>query len=235
MHSLARLTAPVTIAHRAGNAIEDVRKATAAGVDVVEADLWLHRGRLEVRHSKTLGPFPVRWDRWWIDFAPGPCLDLHMLLETLGPGTTVMLDLKGRNRDLPRRLLQTYRAARPGQGILVCSQTWSFLDALEDEPDVDTVCSIGNRRQLRRAWPMLEQQRYDAVSIHSRLLTRDTVHRLRQHVDSIITWPINDRARFNRVRDLGITGVISDSLPLLHEIEREKAGLSRQPEPESIT
>jgi hypothetical protein len=45
-----------------------------------------------------------------------------MRCETLKPETAVMLDLKGRNPDLPRRLVEEMRRVRPGTQILVCSQ-----------------------------------------------------------------------------------------------------------------
>ena len=34
------------------------------GADLVEADVRLYRGRLEVRHLRTVGPLPILWDRW---------------------------------------------------------------------------------------------------------------------------------------------------------------------------
>ena len=57
-------TEPLTVAHRAGNDLAALREACSAGVDLVEADLRYHRGRLEVRHLKTMGPVPLLWDRW---------------------------------------------------------------------------------------------------------------------------------------------------------------------------
>ncbi|TVR69715.1 MAG: glycerophosphodiester phosphodiesterase [Sphaerobacteraceae bacterium] len=217
-HPLARITPLVTIAHRAGNSIELAQQATGAGVDIVEADLWLHSGRLEVRHSKTIGPLPLRWDRWWIRLYPPTCLDLETLLCELDPETTVMLDLKGRNPDLPGKLLEICRRVRPDQQILVCSQTWPMLEQLRHEPDVAVIYSIGNRRQLARAWTMLEGEGCDAVSIHSDLLNPDSIRKLLARVPAIITWPINDHARLERVRRLGVTGIISDSLELLDEV-----------------
>ena len=47
---------PLAIAHRSGNHLERLQPAVAAGADLIEADVWLHRGKLEVRHLKTLGP-----------------------------------------------------------------------------------------------------------------------------------------------------------------------------------
>jgi glycerophosphoryl diester phosphodiesterase len=221
-HPLSELPRPVTISHRAGNDIRTARRAAESGVDIVEADIWRYQGRLEVRHSKTVGRLPLRWDRWWIRFYPPPALELADLLRELETETTVMLDLKGNDPSLPRELLEICRRERPGMPILACSQTWSYLEQLRHEPDVSVIYSIGNRRQLARAWKMLEQEGYDAVSIHNEILTPETTSQLLDRVQAIITWPINDHYRLDRVSRLGVTGVISDSLDLLREIEQEK-------------
>lgn len=227
-HPLRAIDPPITIAHRAGNSVVQAKAAEASGTDVVEADVWLHRGRLEVRHAKTLGGVPVRWDRWWIDLRPSPCLDLAGLLQSISPDTLVMLDLKGRNPGLPARVLEESRRVRPEVGILACSQNWGMLARLRDEPDVALVYSIGNRRQLARSWRMLEQEGVDAVSIHTRLLNPKTVRQLRERVPVIITWPINTRPAYDRVRQLGVDGLISDSPAMLEEIARDKAAGSRR-------
>ena len=57
------------IAHRAGNDPAHARSAWEAGADLIEADVWLYRGRLEVRHTKTMRGLPLLWDRW--SLAPG--------------------------------------------------------------------------------------------------------------------------------------------------------------------
>ena len=221
-HPLLAMPAPVTIAHRAGNSLDGLKRAQDAGVDVIEADLWLYQDRLEVRHSKTLGPLPLRWDRWWIAFRPAPALTLEQLLCSAASDTTIMFDLKGRSSDLPLRLLETFRRERPGAPLLVCSQTWRYLEQLRGEPDVAVVHSIGNRRQLARAGQMLERDGWNAVSIHKELLTSESMRHLLGRVRTIVTWPINDEQSLERVRGLGVSGVISDSLELLSRIEQEK-------------
>ena len=55
---------PFVVAHRAGNDLGTLRRAEALAIPLVEADVHLRRGRIEVRHLKTLGPLPVLWDRW---------------------------------------------------------------------------------------------------------------------------------------------------------------------------
>lgn len=222
VHPLISTPAPVTVAHRAGNDINICRKAIDVGVDVVEADIWRYEERLEVRHSKTIGRLPLRWDKWWIKFNPPPAMELADLLLELDAYTTVMLDLKGNDPALPRQVLETCRRVRPGLPILACSQTWSYLEQLRHEPDVMVAYSIGNRRQLARAWKMLENEGYDAVSIHNQLLTPQITQQLLERVSAVITWPINDQALLDHVLQLGVTGVISDSLELLREIEQKK-------------
>ena len=43
------------VAHRAGNTPDLLTAALADGADLVEADVHLYRGRLEIRHTKTMG------------------------------------------------------------------------------------------------------------------------------------------------------------------------------------
>jgi glycerophosphoryl diester phosphodiesterase len=222
-HGLLDLPKPITIAHRAANDLAYARKAELARVNVIEADIWLYQNRLEVRHSKTIGPLPLRWDRWWIRFWPEPDLTLDQLLGAVSQDTVIMFDLKGSHPDLPRRLMDTIRTARPGTQIVVCSQTWPYLERLKHEPDVSVVYSIGSTRQLGRAWEMLEREGYDAVSIDCRLLTEETTRQLLERVPVVVTWPINDQDTLNRVLGFGVTGVISDSLELLEEIEQRRS------------
>jgi glycerophosphoryl diester phosphodiesterase len=217
-HALAEHSFPVTVAHRAGNAISTALAAESAGVDVIEADLWLHRGRLELRHSKTLGPVPIRWDRWMLETTAVPALELGELLRALRPETLVMLDLKGRHPDLPGRLRDELHKEGRGRKFLVCSQNWRMLDELQGDPNISIVRSIGSRRQLLFAWSRLSQVGYDTVSIHMRLLDATTVRRLKQHVSHVITWPVNTSKQLERVEDFGADGVISDNPQLLANI-----------------
>ena len=90
------MSAPgILVAHRAANTPATLRAAQGA-VDAVEADVHLFRGRLEVRHAKTVGPVPLLWERWYLlpRDTPRPLLgDLLAAAESLD--TALMLDLKG--------------------------------------------------------------------------------------------------------------------------------------------
>ena len=100
---------PFVIAHRSGNSLLALRTAEAHGVRVIEADVHLFRGRIEVRHLKTLGPVPVLWDRWKLASPFGPRLVLAELLDAAGPQTELVLDLKGRERRLATAVLDMLR------------------------------------------------------------------------------------------------------------------------------
>src|SRR3954470_21371543 len=95
---------PFLVAHRAGNDLALLRRAERVRARLIEADVHLRRGRLEVRHLKTLGPLPVLWDRWYLASPRTPRLELQELLASAAPDTALMLDLKGRDPELSRRV-----------------------------------------------------------------------------------------------------------------------------------
>jgi len=108
---------PFLVAHRAGNDLALLRRAESVSPRLIEADVHLWRGRLEVRHLKTLGPLPVLWDRWYLAPLGTPRLDLATLLASAHRDTALMLDLKGRDPQLARRV-----AAQITRPVSVCSR-----------------------------------------------------------------------------------------------------------------
>lgn len=91
------------IAHRAGNDPAAARAALLAGADAVEADVYVFRGRIEVRHARTLGPwwsrrFEVDGRRPRLIAASEPRLVLQEIVDAAGPDAPVMLDIKGAGR-----------------------------------------------------------------------------------------------------------------------------------------
>jgi glycerophosphoryl diester phosphodiesterase len=203
------------VAHRAGNDLERLVPALAAGADLVEADVHAHRGRLEVRHTKTLGPLPWLWDRWYLVPASDPRLYLHGLAEALPPTSHVMLDLKGWHPRLGARVRDTMAAAAPGAPYTVCSRTWSALRAFDALPHVRVVHSVRNRLELRLLLHRLRTRPTWGVSIHRDLLTAGTVRRLHEHAEVVMTWPVNTPDALMAVREVGVDAVISDHLEAL--------------------
>lgn len=195
------------VAHRAGNDLARLRTAEALRLPLVEADVHLFAGRLEVRHRKTVGPIPILWDRWELAPPWAPRMLLGELLGAASPGTELMLDLKGHDPRLPRRMLAAIDAAGLPGRLTVCSQDWRLLEPFGDRPGIRVVHSVGNARQLarlrRRRGPLA------GVSIHQRLLDPAVVDELRRRAGLILSWPVESVAEARRLAAWGVDGLIS--------------------------
>lgn len=218
---------PLTVAHRAGNELPSLRTACEAGVDLIEADVRYSRGRLEVRHTKTMGPVPLLWDKWFI--APGwrPRLSLDELLAA-APDCELMLDIKGGDERFPREIARAVRDALPGRAYSVCSQFWRLLEPFHDEPAARVIHSIGSTAMLRNVRPHLVRHPAEAVSIHRKLLTPAVVEDLFERVSIIMTWPVNRESDLRALQAMGVNGFISDNLDLLRQVVRERETAARR-------
>ena len=212
--------APLTIAHRAGNDLSRLAEAAAAGVDYAETDLWLHRGRLEVRHDRTAGPLPFFWDRWSLMPKRYSLLRAEQVLAA-SPAPKPLFDLKGRARGLAPALAKAIDAAGASERSAFCGH-WGHLDRLAALlPSVPRYYTLGRLDDLSAFRPRLARRDIYGISIDSRFLTREIVAELREAgVTSIITWAVETAEDAARVFDYGVSGVTSDSLELLISIRK---------------
>lgn len=197
------------VAHGAGNHLDLLRASEAAGLAFAEADVHLFRGRLEVRHLKTLGPVPVFWDLWHVAPPWRPRLLLADLLAAAAPTTELMLDLKGRTPRLAELVAQAIDPYLGQRRLTVSARFWPLLERFEGLP-VRRLHSIRSARQLRALIRQSAGGRLDGVSIHERLLNLDAVAELRRIAAVVMTWPVNDAERAGELLRLGIDGLISD-------------------------
>lgn len=207
---------PFLVAHRAGNSLVGLRAAENLQSTLVEADVRLFGGRLEVRHLKTVGPLPILWDRWQVVAAWRPRLQLHEVLAATCDETELMLDLKGRNERLATRVLTAIEPYLGRRRFTVCARRWSMLDRFVDRP-VRLVPSVGSVRQLHLLLRRFAGGRVDGVSIHERLLDAESISALRAIADVVMTWPVNHPERARELLRLGVDGLITD----------DPAGISR--------
>jgi glycerophosphoryl diester phosphodiesterase len=203
------------VAHRAGNDLARLRAAEALGVPLVEADVHLFAGRLEVRHRKTVGPIPILWDRWELAPPWAPRMLLEDLLGEASPGTELMLDLKGHDPRLPGRIVTAIGNAGTPRRVTVCSQDWRLLEPLRGVPDVRVVHSVGNARQLARLRRNLTGQPLGGVSIHRRLLDAEVVADLRRRAELVLSWPVESVPQARALAAWGVQGLISQSFERL--------------------
>ncbi len=209
----------ILVAHRAGNALADLRAALDAGVDLVEADVRLYRGALEMRHAKAIGP-RLLWEPWrdvtWRRDVPVP-----LLAEVLGSAagdSRLMLDLKGPYRAVAPLTAAVLREVAPGVPVTVCTRDWGMLAAFEDQPHIRRVYSAGSRRQLDQLRLLVRRQQVDGLSIRLDLLTPAVVAELHEHTGLVMVWSVDTEAALARARALGVSGIISKNLPLLRSV-----------------
>ena len=209
-----RVLHPFLVAHRAGNRLTDLKAAEGLGVELVEADIRLFRGRLEVRHLKTVGPVPIFWDRWQLAAPWRPRLELSALLAATAPETELLLDLKGRRTELAERVRSTISPFLGIRRFSVCARSSRLLMPFSDLP-VRRVQSVGTGRQLRRLLRRHGEGRLDGISVHQKLLDGESVPALRSAADLIMTWPVNHPERARELLGLGVDGLITDDVPRL--------------------
>ncbi|WP_350275715.1 hypothetical protein [Kribbella sp. HUAS MG21] len=198
------MTRPLVIAHRAGNDLSTLRSALDGGADLVEADVHAYRGRLEVRHHKTLGPWFL-WERGEL-IRRTTVAQVDDLLAAAAGDSRLMLDLKGIHPRLAPRLA----AVLPDTTITVCTQHWWMLAAFRHLPNVRLVLSAGSRRGLRRLRSRLRRSPRApyGVCVHRRLLTPELVTELRQIAEVVFTWPVDTEEAREHARLLTVDGVI---------------------------
>jgi glycerophosphoryl diester phosphodiesterase len=197
------------VAHRAGNRLDLLRASEAGGHAFVEADVTLFRGRLEVRHLKSVGPLPLYWDRWSVAAPWRRHLRLEELLAAAAPTTELMIDLKGRNPRLADRVVAAITPYLGNRRLTIAARCWPLLEQFEGLP-VRRLHSVGTARQLRALVRASAGTRLDGVTIHERLLDLAAVAELRRIAGVVMTWPVNDADRASELVGLGIDGLISD-------------------------
>lgn len=212
--TVARARFPFVVAHRAGNDLDTLRTAESLGIRLVEADVHLFRGRLEVRHLKTVGPIPLLWDRWRLASPFATRLLLADLLAATSDATELMLDLKGRDQSLSARVLAELRPTLAVSRTTICSRNWALLEPFESTSGVRVVHSVGSGRQLRALLRLTDGRRLDGVSIHERFLDAPTVSELRRRADVVLSWPASTLTRARELAALGVDGLITERLDL---------------------
>ena len=204
------------IAHRGGNTLRRLAEAERWGVDIVELDLWLHRGRLDVRHAGAAGVLPLLREGWTLRPGRPGRLQLAEVLDAAGPRTRLMLDLKGRNPRLPGTAIEVMAQHRPGEPYIVSSRHWDLLTPFRALPHVLTVYSCGSSDTLVEALDLARGAGLPAVGAPRRNLDAQRVADLREHVPELFAWGVDSGRQARALVEWGVTGVISDDFHVLH-------------------
>ncbi len=194
------------VAHRAGNELHTSQEAAAAGY-VIEADVHVFRGRVEVRHEKALRPTSRLWERWYL--LPGDTrrVELVEILDAAEPDVEFLLDLKCFTRRAARRIRSEVPAwAR----VTVSARSWWTLSVFADRADAVALLSCGNRAQLWLAGRLPGLGTALGITAHERLLSPEIIARIRHRTPHVYAWALTTRDRCLLLADAGLTGLVLD-------------------------
>jgi glycerophosphoryl diester phosphodiesterase len=207
---------PTTIAHSAGNDLDLLRHALEAGVDMVEADVWQHRGHLILRHERKLPLLPILVDQWHVRL-DRTHLTLDELLGILEQRVRLFLDIKSADRSAALAVLEALSRHGAGSNAELCSKHWRVLAALRGaRPGLTLFHSVSNRWRLRAFLRLLDGPAGPAaLSARHTLLSEGLVSRLKERGVRIYAWSVRHRRRTEELLRWGVHGITSDNLALL--------------------
>lgn len=192
----AQAGTPLVVARGAGHDRDALRRAERLGL-VAGAALHVAHGRLETGPARR-GPMDQR-----------PRLPFAELLALARPSTPLMLDLRGVDPRLPR-LLARALIGRRGRDVIVCSRAWWMLEPLRGRAAVRVVPTVTTARQLVALLRRCGTEPLDGVAVEAGLVTAHTAAALGAMARMLLAWPVDSPAEAQRLRSLGVTGLISD-------------------------
>lgn len=217
---------PLIIAHGGGNSPEAARQAIAARADLLEVDLWLHRGRFEARHERRLRFLPLLIETWYLKRPPRTPFGLEELLHlTAASSTALLLDLKDGHNRTAQALHHLLHHLPHHPPVLASSQSWPVLRALHHiRPTIDLLYSIDVRAKLDLFLAVSEREPLPrGISCRHALLTRPIVQELRRRGLAIIAWTVDNIERAEQLADWGVDGITT------HRIAELRAALRPGP------
>lgn len=211
---------PFGSAHRAGNTRDDALRAIEAGADLLETDIWLHKGRLELRHKQTLGPIPILWEKWAI--APGwtPRYTLRELLHDTPEDIVLFLDFKGEELDLGPAVLNELQRTAPNRVVAICGRNYPQLLTIADAPNILCFFSVGDAEEWPVAQELIAASVHPALSIHASLATPERMAWINDLGGVVVCWDVQTEERMDELRALGVDGFTTDNPELLTRIRK---------------
>lgn len=209
---------PFASAHRAGNTRKHAMRAIEAGADLLETDIWLYKGRLELRHKHTLGPIPILWERWSI--APGwtPRYTLRDLLEDVPEDILLFLDFKGTEMELGPEVLKELQRSAPDRVVAICGRNYPQLQTIAEAPNILCFYSVGEEKEWPIAQKLIAESNYPALSIEASLATPERMDWINGIGGTVVCWNVQSEQQMQELRALGVDGFTTDSHDLLARI-----------------
>lgn len=215
-----RIPKPFASAHRAGNTRKQALQAVEAGADLLETDIWLHKGRLELRHKQTLGPIPILWEKWSI--APGwtPRYLLRDLLRDAPGDVLLFLDFKGDEMELGPEVLKELQRFAPDRIVAICGRNYPQLQTIADEPNILCFYSVGSEEEWPIAQELIAASDHPALSIEASLATPERMDWINALGGVVVCWNVQTEERMRELRALGVDGFTTDNPDLITRIRQ---------------
>jgi glycerophosphoryl diester phosphodiesterase len=215
-HKGADLVAP-------GNTVESFEAALGYGVDMIEFDvLRLEDGRLVLAHDYADAGRrrPLTLDEGLDHFAGDEYADVELDVDLKLPGCEreVVEGLAARELGERSLISTTYPESLDILGRLApgLRRGWSVPRARRDYTKgalgvfVLPALAYVRRRLPAQAAEMLRAGRCEAVMSHWRLVSPALVRSVHAEGGQVYVWTVDDAARIERLRTLGVDGVITN-------------------------
>jgi glycerophosphoryl diester phosphodiesterase len=204
----------VLVAHRAGND-PTVPSAAARVADIVELDVHLFRGRVEVRHSKALWPTSRLFEGRQLLPRSAMRPDLDRVLDSLPSPQRIWIDLKGPDPRLSGRVLDSLDG-RERQEIWVSARCWWLLAPFRAIEGIRTLMSVGSAWQRPLARLCQSRGWSDGIVMHERLVSDAFIDQIPASAVRV-AWAVNDLPRAVELLERGFDGLIIDDPSVINE------------------
>lgn len=222
-----RIPIPFASAHRAGNNKQAALQAVEAGADLIETDIWLHKGRLELRHKQTLGPIPILWEKWSIEPGWKPRYYLRDLLHDVPDDVLIFLDFKGEEMGLGPAVLEELNRTAPGRTIATCGRNYPQLQTIDGAPNIITFYSVGDESEWPIAQELIRNSATPALSIRADLATPERIAWMNNLGGPVVCWGVDDPDQAQQLRALGVDGFTTDNDDLIKLLRERRDAETR--------
>jgi len=215
------------VAHRTPASAARCAHLAAAGAALFEVDVQLRAGHVAVSHYLPLGPAGRlqrdNWRlRWHTRSRRDPALD--QVDAVVPPGCRVLLDVKESTAARRRALVDALAEELPERArYVLCSPQPDDLERAR-AAGFATWRTVRDRLELAAALDGRDRLADGAVTIRHSLLDARTLERLQERAGTVVAWTVNDPERGRELRRLGVDGVTTDRLAVLHELAPEAHG-----------
>ncbi|MPZ22143.1 MAG: hypothetical protein GEU28_01035 [Dehalococcoidia bacterium] len=209
----------IRVAHSAANYRRSMRQALAAGVDLVEADVWPRWNRVVARHERGVIALPLVFDKWYVRPEVRP-ITLEEIAETAGPYAGLYLDLKSDNERYLRNIVQVLERYQLTERAAISSSYWHAIQYIEAmSPSISSYYTVRTRSSLDPFWDHLDEHpEVNGTAIRHGLLSPALVDAFHARGLRVLAWTIDVPSRALELLRWGVDGIISNRLDLLQAI-----------------